>query len=61
MNQLHLYNPNHMESTQLHHHPQSNSIAIVDLNGNDLGGEKRKEREIEREAQRKKKGRGEDS
>ena len=23
MNQLHLYNPNHMESTQLHHHPQS--------------------------------------
>ena len=23
MNQLHLYNKNHMESTQLHHHPQS--------------------------------------
>ena len=26
MNQLHLYNPNHMESTQLHHHPQSHGI-----------------------------------
>ena len=26
MNQLHLYNPNHMESTQLHHHPQSHEI-----------------------------------
>ena len=26
MNQLHLYNQNHMESTQLHHHPQSHRI-----------------------------------
>ena len=26
MNQLHLYNPNYMESTQLHHHLQSHGI-----------------------------------
>ena len=26
MNQLHLYNKNHMESTQLHHHPKSHGI-----------------------------------
>ena len=26
MNQLHLCNPNHMKSTQLHHHPQSHGI-----------------------------------
>ena len=26
MNQLHLYNPNHMKSTQLHHYPKSHGI-----------------------------------
>ena len=26
MNQLYLYNPNHIESTQFHHHPQSHGI-----------------------------------
>ena len=72
-----------MESTQLHHHPQShgihnskkkkkpakltcdlhqstssvrpNSMTTIDLNGNDLGGEKSREREREWRKKEKKK------
>ena len=82
MNQFHLYNPNHMESTQLHHHPQShgihnpkkkkkpakltcdlhqstssvrpNSTMTIDLNGNNLGGERERERESDGKKKKRK-------
>ena len=76
-----------MESTQLHHHPQShrihnqkkkkgqltcdlhqstslvrlNSMVMANLNGNDLGGEKSREKKKRKKEKEKEKGRGEDS